>query len=159
MSEGHIVPIRATIGEYRFRYLVVGCAALVFASITIITGAWLALLAVSVALERVALGFVVGSTYVIVVCVYHISLFRRKETVYTHPLTPLGGVAFMLGMVVMLGWSLMLLLGFLGSSLLGYFVLTGWEKRAGKKVLVMNESLWRSKLSVVDGSVRVVYVA
>ena len=159
MSERHLLPIKASIGEYRFRYLVVGCVALVLAFFALIVGVWLALFDTLDCLRRVGLGFVLGTAYVVVVCGYHISLFRRSSVVHTSPITPLSGVVLMLGLLLLLGWSLMLALGFLGSSLAGYFVLTLWERVAKRKVVVMKEELWRSELRVVGGDVRVVYVS
>ncbi|HIH69422.1 hypothetical protein [Methermicoccus shengliensis] len=157
MSE-RIVSTRASIGEYRFRYLVVGCVALMLTSFALVIGYWAISLDIVDALRRTVLGFGLGSMYVAIVCGYHIALFQNRNVVHTHPLTPLGGVLTMLVELLFLGPSVLLALGFLSGGIVGYFMLTAWERMAKKKVLVVSERLVRSELRVVDGDVRVVYI-
>lgn len=157
MSE-RIVSTRASIGEYRYRYLVVGCVALMLTFFVLIMGYWAISLNIVDALKRVVLGFGLGSVYVAIVCGYHIALFQSRKVVHTHPLTPLGGVLTMLVALLFLGPSVLLALGFLSGGIVGYFMLTGWERMAKRRVLVVSERLVRSELKVVDGDVRVVYI-
>jgi len=157
MSE-HIVSTRASIGEYRYRYLVVGCVAILLTLSAILVGYCTASLDIAW-MRRTMLGFGLGSSYTTIVCGYHITLFRRRKTALTHPITPMGGVLSMVAAFFFFGASVLLGLGFLSGSIVGYFMLTGWERLAKKRVVVVRERLVRSELRVVDRDVRLVYLA